>query len=353
MDILAWPSGFLSLLKQGVELLWKQFEQLEHGHSVALVPPDGPQVSQPPPGGPWVGFTSSGSTGRPKLVWRLWKELKEGASRKAEIQGWVWATSFEPWSFAGLQVAIQAWVCCGRIVFLKGSWDEIWQRLRQEHVDAISATPTFIDLLLQHEPQAHVAWKPQHITLGGEPLREPVGRRIAQRWPHTTVKVIYAAAEFGVIATTTRLDGWYPVASLSKRWPQWRVVDGVLELFVDGYWRSTGDRVEIQGELLRVVGRADRVANVAGTKVNLDWIAELAEQVPGVRRALAYSIPSPITGELVALRFEPEPGMDASLVQAALEQTLRQRLPKPAWPRRWECGPVPLGPNSKRALQYE
>jgi acyl-coenzyme A synthetase/AMP-(fatty) acid ligase len=84
---------------------------------------------------------------------------------------------------------------------------------------------------------------------------------------------------------THRLDGWYEIESLAKRHPHWRVNAGVLEVQLGEHWQTTGDQVELKGDLLRVIGRADAVANVAGTKVSHAEVSDLAEQVLGVRRA--------------------------------------------------------------------
>lgn len=333
--------------------LERQINLLEKGQSVAIVPPTLPvQWQDPPQDGTWVGVCSSGSTGIPKLIWRKWTQMKNEISYKTEVQSWTWATPFAPWTFAGLQVAAQAILTGGRFVFLQGPWSTIWKDLQTKQVDAISSTPTFIDLLIQTAPEGY-QWSPKHITLGGEPLRPAVGNRIINRWPKLSLKVIYAAAEFGIIATSKRADGLYLISNLEKRWPCWRVEDGVLELLVDGQWKSTKDRIEIVGEYFRVIGRADRVANVGGQKVNLDLVTYVAENVAGIRRAWAYAVPNQITGEIVALRYELEDGIDRSTVLRNLEETLRIQLPKHAWPRILEEGPIQLGPNAKRAFTNE
>ena len=344
------------------------FERLERGESVALVSPGFSGEISPPPGEgrrAWLGVTSSGSTGRPKLVWRDWETLKAGASHAERVRGWRWASPYDPWSFAGAQVAVQAWFGGGAVVTLRGDWPEILRTLEEQSVEALSCTPTFADLLLQNEP-AGSGWTPRQITLGGEPLREAAGARLRRRWPETRFLAIYAAAEFGVLLKTSRLDGWYELEGLEQRWPHWRIQKsgraeerrsrGVLELGErlageQVVWRSTGDEVEVLGRLIRIIGRADQVANVAGTKVSLAEVAVQAEAVSGVRRAMAVARPNPVTGQVVALRFALEPGADEASVRERLEATLRERLPKPAWPRDWTRDEVGLGHNAKRALE--
>lgn len=330
------------------------FAELEAGRSVALLPPQADRVPWlEPPELPavWLGVTSSGSTGRPKLIWRKWKELRGAARRSQSVRGWVWASPFDPASFAGVQAAVQAWVNGGRVLSLRGGWPAQWQTLADEPVDAISATPTFLDLLVQNEPAEGAGWHPRQITLGGEPLRPGVGRRLAAQFRETRFTVIYAAAEFGVLLKTHRLDGWYELDFLKTCWPEWRVRDGALELCQAGVWRSTGDQVEVRDETIRVIGRMDSVANVAGTKVNLAEVAEFAEQVPGVLRAVAVAESNAVTGQVVGLQYAVASGEDVKAVTGRLQEYLRQRLRKEAWPRHWTVDEVAPAHNAKRIVR--
>ena len=150
------------------------------------------------------------------------------------------------------------------------------------------------------------------------------------------------------MAKTHRLDGWCEIASLQKMYPRWRERGGVLEVEHRGAWQSTADLVEIKGDLFRVVGRADAVANVAGRKVRLAQVSELAEQVRGVRRAVATAVHNSVAGQVVGLKYAIEPGFEAALVAEELGNHLRARLSKEAWPRFWELDEVGPVNNAKR-----
>ena len=335
------------------------FERLERGESVGLgdrfddEPP-------PPPGGPWLGVLSSGSTGRSRRVWRSWEDLKAQARVSPYRNGWHWVTSFRADSFAGIQVAIQAWKDGGTCLFWYGDWESIRRYLAVRPVQGFSTTPTFIDLFLQQEGNLVGALQPQQITLGGEVLRPGCAERIRSAFPRARFSVIYASAEHGVILKTHRMDGWYEVASMERRFSGWRVCrdgetpgeakdEGVLELRLhSGEWVTTGDRVEHRGDLIRIIGRADRVANVAGSKVGLEEVTTLAEQVPGVRRAWAEAEPNGVTGEVVGLRYCLEEGVDGIALERDLQEFLREKLPKAAWPRKWIVDPVLPVRNGKR-----
>ncbi|HOX04618.1 MAG TPA: class I adenylate-forming enzyme family protein [Candidatus Paceibacterota bacterium] len=324
------------------------FERLDQGNSVALMPsnpahrPEG--LAAPP--APSLGVCSSGSTGIPKLIWRRWDDLRTGIRPDPKLCGWQWASPFEPWTFAGVQIGLQAWSSHGHPVSIGTDWGEVWTRLADRGVEALCCTPTYADLLIQNQPAPAPDWTPRQITLGGEVLRPATGARLSQRFPKTRFTVIYAAAEVGNLLKTHRLDGWYELESM--RVAEWRIEDGALTVRRGDRWHRTGDLVERKGDLLRVVGRADSVANVAGTKVSLAEVAEMAEQVPGVRRALAVAEPNPVTGQVVVLRYALELGRAEPAVLEALQAHLRGRLRKEAWPRRWVKDEVGLASNAKR-----
>ena len=81
--------------------------------------------------------------------------------------------------------------------------------------------------------------------------------------------------------------------------------------------------------------------------MSLAEVERLAEEVAGVRRAVAVAERSGIVGEIVALRYSLEPGEKPEDVQPRLEDHLRQHLRKEAWPRRWQIDSVGLGLNSE------
>lgn len=332
-----------------LEELSSAFEQLDAGEDVALLAPDSQLRPDAPPAAGSVGVTSSGSTGVPRMVWHLWKTFRAGAAQRPEISGWNWAAPYNPSSFAGAHVALQAWIGHGAAFSLIGEWKKIWATLNRERIDAISATPTFLDLLLQTE-SGSPEWHPRQVTIGGEPLRPATGARLAARFPRSRFTAIYATAELGVLALSHRVDGWYEVGSLVRRWPEWRITGGILEVRHCSAWQSTGDTVDLRGDLLRVIGRARDVANVAGTKINLAEVSYLAEQVPGVLRAVALAEPSAVTGQIVFLKFAVDPHCEPERVTGELQEHLRAHLRKEAWPRRWQLDDVAPFNNAKRIV---
>lgn len=250
---------------------------------------------------------------------------------------------------------MQAWVARGSCLALGGEWASDWGLLARERPEVLSATPTYADLLALSEPPWNEsvtvqAWSPRQLTLGGEPLRPAVARRIRARFPAARWTVVYASADLGLIAKTHREDGWFSPADLCAGWEGFRVSDGKLELGRAGFWVDTGDRVEWGDDGFRVLGRTGAVANVGGTKVALAEVEALAESVPGVQQARAQAVPSGVSGEIVGLRYAVVAGADPAGVRLELERVLRVGLRREAWPRVWEETASGLGPNAKKGV---
>jgi acyl-CoA synthetase (AMP-forming)/AMP-acid ligase II len=114
---------------------------------------------------------------------------------------------------------------------------------------------------------------------------------------------------------------------------QTRVVDGMLQIkaesamlgylnapspFTEDGWFVTGDRVEVDGDYYRILGRQSDVINVGGQKVDPAEIEGALIELENVRDVVVYGRKNPILGQTVAARFE--------LVNCEEVQSLRRRM---------------------------
>ncbi len=180
----------------------------------------------------FLGLMTSGTTSSPRVAWHAWRQLKLSVSFKAP-RNWVWASPFRADSFAGVQVALQAWSNEGRCLRLGSDFVRNWACLEQIRPEALCCTPTFLDLLMISgaNSETRPTWQPLQITLGGEHLSKRVGEAANGEFPRARVTVVYASAELGVIAKGHSWDGWLDFGSLDWRWSSWSLAarDKVLE----------------------------------------------------------------------------------------------------------------------------
>ena len=119
-----------------------------------------------------------------------------------------------------------------------------------------------------------------------------------------------------------------------------------LTAFRDGFF-LTGDIGRIDGNgNLHLVGRLKEMINCGGEKISPYEIEEALLAQPGVRQALAFSMPHPRLGEEPAAVIVCAPGGEVNI--ASIREALADRLSGRKVPRRyWVLDSIPLGPTGK------
>lgn len=279
---------------------------------------------------------SSGTTGTPRRVVRPFETVLAGIDgvrgEGARGDGARWLLTYDPCGFAGLQVLLTSMRGGGTLLADPGADAATLMRLAVEGgASHISATPSFWRLLLLSGATPPL----RRITLGGEAADQPLLNALAARFPGVPLRCIYASTEWGRLFTVADGQAGFPARWLTESpGPKsLRIRNEILQVWAEDDWQDTGDLVEIVGDRILFRGRNDLVVNVGGAKVNPALVEARLLSLAGVNDAVAYGIPSPITGSLlaadiVAPAWAGDDGWKAR-VQAALAD-----LPPPSRPRR-------------------
>ena len=122
---------------------------------------------------------------------------------------------------------------------------------------------------------------------------------------------------------------------------QTRVVDGILQIKAEsamlGYlnapspftadgWFNTGDKVEVDGEYFRILGRQSEIINVGGQKVYPAEVESVLQEMPEIAEVSVYGEKNAIVGEIVCAAVRLRQARDARDFQRDLRQFCRQRL---------------------------
>lgn len=295
---------------------------------------------------PGVVLFSSGSTGQPKAV--LWN-----AHRLLERHG---AAAEAPPTLAFLRLdhigglnTILYSLCGGGTLVVPPARDPlaVCHSIAEERIELLPTTPTFLRMLLLSD-----AWRTtdisslKRITYGAEPMPETVLRALAEALPWVDLKQTYGLSELGILPTQSRgRDSlWLRIGGAGV---QTRVVDGELwvrapaamlgyldaasPLNGDG-WFNTGDAVEVEGDCIRILGRAGDTINVGGEKVHPAAVENVLLAADNVRSAVVYGRSSPVTGQVVAATVALAQPEDTPTAELRLIAHCRQRLPAYAAP---------------------
>lgn len=309
-------------------------------------------ASPPPPTHGRIVLTTSGTTGSPKaVVHTLERLLGRIKAPPAGAPAARWLLTYDPASFAGLQVLLTAWISrsalCVPDEFDVASIAEMAHAQRPTHV---SGTPTFWRALLVALGDSAAKLPLERLTLGGEIADQATLTRLREVYPQAAISHIYASTEAGSVFTVKDGRAGFPRAWLESGVEGVRLrinSRGVLEVNsprrMEGFahqgavsddWIMTGDLVSLSDDRVMFVGREDCVINVGGGKVWPESVENVLCSVPGIAEAFVYGKRNPLLGALVMADVVVSNDLDAATVIEAARTICGQRLQRHEVPQR-------------------
>jgi acyl-CoA synthetase (AMP-forming)/AMP-acid ligase II len=213
--------------------------------------------------------------------------------------------------------------------------------IQQHRVELLPTSPTFLNfLLLSSVDNAYDLSSLRLITYGTEPMPQSTLDRIAQVFPAVTLQQTYGLSELGILRSQSR-DLTSLWVRLGGEGYQTKVVDNRLWIraesamlgylnaasaFDDQGYFDTGDIVEVDGEWLRILGRASEVINVGGSKIYPAEVESVLLTLDNVEDAIAYGEPNALTGQTVAATIKLRQEESAPQFKLRMRQFCRDRL---------------------------
>lgn len=239
---------------------------------------------------------TSGTTGEPKKVIleidELIKKIKITKSKNLN-----WLLTYNPKSYAGLQVILTAFLSNNTLYapIEKNTVNNLLNILRNNYINAISATPTFWKIFLSTELKKTT--KLDLITLGGEIIEEDLLSELISAFPKAKITQIYATTEFGKLFSVNDKKAGFPIEYLEKY--NLKIIDDALHTKVKNNFLSTKDIVKIKKDRVFFVGRNSDFVKIAGNRVNLNSIENKIKKLPNVLDIKIKTKPSKIVDVLL------------------------------------------------------
>jgi acyl-CoA synthetase (AMP-forming)/AMP-acid ligase II len=279
-------------------------------------------ASAPPvlePGEGRIYLQTSGTTGTPK--WRAHEiaGLTEGMAAGAAPARWL--LTFNPGSFAGVQVILSALIG-GHVLIAPphdASVSEMTDLAVQHQATHISGTPTFWRAFLMALSDRPLDLKA--VTLGGEASDQAILDALRLRFPNAALRHIYATTETGRVLTVNDGREGFPQSMLTP--PLTLSERGTLQVGD----LDTGDAVEMVGDRVLFRGRLDSMVNIGGVKVFPETVEAFILQHPGVQDVRVSPRPNPITGHVLTADMVLKPFADQNAVKAHLQGLPRAQRP--------------------------
>lgn len=275
-------------------------------------------------GHPGLIIFSSGSTGAPKAVLHDFMRILEKFRKLRQKKTTLSFLLFD--HIGGIDTFFNTIGNGGTLVTVSSRNPHVVAKAIADHqVHTLPTSPTFLNLLLVAGSWTKFDLSSlKVIAYGTEPMPESTLARLHAALPHVSLVQTYGMSELGVLRSRSR-DSKSLWLKFSDDGFQTKIVNGTLwvkaetamlgylnapHLFDEEGWLNTQDAVEVDGEYIRILGRATELINVGGQKVYPAEVESRLLQLDGVHEVAVFGKNHPLIGQVVAARFtlaEPEP----------------------------------------------
>jgi acyl-coenzyme A synthetase/AMP-(fatty) acid ligase len=185
--------------------------------------------------------------------------------------------------------------------------------------ELLPTSPTFLNLLMLSKAYKEFDLSSLRlITYGTEPMQESTLKRFADILPHAELQQTYGLSEVGILRSKSRSSDslWLKIGGEEFTT---KIVNGTLWIksdsamlgylnapnpFDDEGFLDTGDRVEQDGEWVRILGRDSEIINVGGYKVFPAEVESVLLEMDNVEDVVVFGQDHYISGKMVVAKFK-------------------------------------------------
>ena len=275
-------------------------------------------------GHPGLVIFSSGSTGSPKAILHDFAALLDKFQKVRAKKTTLTFLLFD--HIGGIDTLFNTVASGGSVVtVLNRDPETVSKAIQKYQVHTLPASPTFLNLWLMSGLFEQYDFSSlKVIAYGTEPMPPATLKKLHEFLPECSLVQTYGMSELGVLRSRSR-DSESLWLKFTGEGFQIKIVDGILwvkaeaamlgylnapDLFDAEGWLNTQDAVEVDGEYLRILGRASDLINVGGQKVYPAEVENILLQMDNVLEVAVFGKAHPMMGQMVAARFnlkEPEP----------------------------------------------
>ncbi|WP_218395522.1 ANL family adenylate-forming protein [Alteromonas lipotrueae] len=207
--------------------------------------------------------------------------------------------------------------------------DTVLEAVDKFRAELLPTSPTFINLILISEAYKRYDLSSlSTVTYGTEPMPESVLLRFNQLFPDIKLLQTYGLSEIGILRSKSKSSSslWMKVGGEGF---QTRITtDNILEVkaysgmlgylnapspYTPDGWFHTGDKVEVNGEYIKVLGRDSEIINVGGQKVYPAEVESVLQQLDYIAEAEVYGEPNALLGNVVYSKIRLVDSTEGSL----------------------------------------
>lgn len=258
---------------------------------------------------------SSGSTGKPKaMIHNLDTLIDSFKDKKDKSMNMLVFLMFD--HIGGLNTVFNA-LCMGACLIIPKIKDAktICELIEKYKIMVLPSSPTFLNLILISEEYKNYDLSSlRMITYGTETMPQSLLLKLKEVFPKVKFLQTFGTSETGISTTSSKssnslfmkledINGEYKIVE-NELWLRSKTqVLGYLNASMDSFtsdgWFKTGDLVEVDGEYIKIIGRAKEVINVGGQKVLPAEVESIILEMEEISDCMVYAEQNAITGQTV------------------------------------------------------
>ena len=281
---------------------------------------------------PGLTLFSSGSTGKSKAAVHDFVPLLEKFKAKRNLFKTITFLLFD--HIGGVNTLFYILSNGGTIIAVENrSPENICKIINKYKVELLPTSPTFINMILMSRAyEKYDLSSLKIVTYGTEAMPEQTLKTFHKLFPDIKLKQTYGLSELGIMRSKSRDNDslWMKVGGKDY---QTKIVDEILYIkaktamlgylnapspFDEEGWFNTQDKVEVDGEWIKILGRTTDLINVGGQKVYPAEVESVLLGMENVKEVAVFSKDNPIMGKVVAARF--------NLIEEEKVSSLKQRM---------------------------
>lgn len=273
---------------------------------------------------PGLVLFTSGSSGSPKAVVHDFSKLLTKFEIKRTALITINFLLFDHWG--GLNTLLHCLSnLCLIVIPENRSPEAVCQIIETHKVELLPTTPSFLSMLvISRADQRYDLSSLKMITYGAEAMPAATLKRLNEIFPKVDIRQTYGMIELGVLRAKSKSPDSLWMKMGGKGYDV-RVVDDMLQIKAesamlgyidapspytnDGYF-ITGDRVEVDGDWIHVLGRESDLINVGGEKAYPAEIEAIIFECLCVDDALVFSESNILLGHIVAAQIVLKEGFN-------------------------------------------
>ena len=291
-------------------------------------------------GDPGLILFSSGSTGRPKAILHNMRLVAEKFRRQGPRMVAIAFLMLD--HFGGINTILAILSGLGTVVTVHDrSVVRVCEAIEAQRVEVLPTTPSFLNALVRSDALTRFdlsSLKRDRLRDRGDAAADPRAGQpgLSPRCASADLRSV----KLGVLRLKSRDDGslWVQVGGDGF---ETKVIDGILWIrsafAMVGYlnapspfdadgWFDTQDRVEVDGDWLRILGRDSDLINVAGQKVYPAEVEQAILELENIVDVAVFGEAHPLLGNVVVARVMTTEPEDAAQLKVRIRRNCASTL---------------------------